>query len=303
MKQFNTGILTIILFLTLTACGGGGGSSSGDSSVGAPEDILGYSMTMNVESVEVLADTGYTNFLDPGDKAFLGFVDKNTIYGDEKFHNKLTFDDWDYTLANNTANLNIYQKDGEHRMEFNFDSSRSGSFTWEALNTSSGAHVRYNGSFSITSNSDNTGGSGSGDSGGDVSGFATTLQGSWTVPCDDGYQWTMEFSGSNIYFSPTFYEDSSCSGTGDFYHADITATYVIGDTVTTESGLTAHQIDITYTEVKYPEDYEEQEGETHYDLIYVDGDILYTGDISTGSGTSPSTRPTALDFYEPFYKD
>jgi len=287
-------IILLIIATMLGACGGGSGSSSGNSTAGAPPSIMGYTVTMNVEQVEIIQDSTFTNFMEPGDTATWGFVDEHTIYGDDKFSSKINMESWEYSTSGDKGIVDLYQSGGEHHITYAFNSSTSGNFTWIAESYSSGAMVKYSGTFTT---------SGHDSAGGDTSGFASTLQGTWTSVCNDGYEMSLVFSGSKFSMMPTFYDNADCSDAGDSFPDDVVGNYVIRNEITTESGMKAWQIDITYMSIDYPEDYDVSVGQTHYDIISVTGDTLYLGNDASGLGSSTSTRPTQLDFTDPFTAD
>lgn len=139
------------LSLLFVACGGGGGDSA-DDSTGAPESILGRTVSMTVESVEIIADPTAARFLSSGDNVTMTFADATTIYTDEKLNGQMEVDSWDYNLSGNTGTLNLYQPGGEHHMEYNFSDSTSGTYSWD-LESISGSKVLYKGTFTVKSDS------------------------------------------------------------------------------------------------------------------------------------------------------
>lgn len=289
-----------VLSLLLSGCGGGGsssGSHSGSSSAGAPDSIRGYTLTMQIEEVDVIHNGG-ARFLDPGDKVVMGFVDENTVYGDDKFNNKLNIDSWDYTLTGNEGVLNLNQSSAEHTMTFRFSSSNTGTYTWESHAYMSGSRVRYSGSFDIESHTDDD--SSADDSNG-AGGSAdnSALQGQWAGACDEGYKGIWEFSGNEMRVTQTDYEDSSCTITG-WTAQNITATYYLGNEYTNADGVKVMPIDFTYTKVTDPEEYGVEVGQTFYDIIYIEGGKLYFGYYS---GSIPDNRPEHLNFSQPFYRE
>ncbi len=293
-------VTVFVLSLLLSGCGGGGsssGSHSGSSSAGAPDSIRGYTLTMQIEEVDVIHNGG-ARFLDPGDKVVMGFVDENTVYGDDKFNNKLNIDSWDYTLTGKEGVLNLNQSSAEHTMTFRFSSSNTGTYTWESHAYMSGSRVRYSGSFDIESHTDDD--SSADDSNG-AGGSAdnSALQGRWTGACEYGYRLTWEFSGDSLHYSPTYYDTENCSDAGYHSPAEVTASYWLGEEVITESGLKARQIRITYASVKYPDDFDISPGDTSHQLVYVDGNKLYFGGIELGKSTS---YPTSLNIINPYQK-
>ncbi|MGM0564384.1 MAG: hypothetical protein ACQES2_08640 [Pseudomonadota bacterium] len=156
MTPFKLSFLALLTFL-LMACGGGGSSSDSDS--GAPDSILGRTVTMTVDSVEILQDSGYTTFLTSGDTVTMVFADAQTIYTDERLNNQMSVNRWDYSLSGNTGTLNLYQEGGEHHMDYRFSDSTSGTYVWEGESFSSGSKFRYSGPFTVEggeNNSDNT---------------------------------------------------------------------------------------------------------------------------------------------------
>jgi len=128
---------------------------------------------------------------------------------------------------------------------------------------------------------------------GDGTTEARTLSGEWQTPCyqskggsDPSFNEysleVMSFSSSIISFLTTVHSDSNCQivvRNRAVYEVE----YKIGDTITTQSGLEAQEIDI----------FDSLEDNTSYSIIYVDGDALYFGDVVA---SSPEERTDKLDF-------
>jgi hypothetical protein len=124
--------------------------------------------------------------------------------------------------------------------------------------------------------------------------FQDALQGSW-AECKDGgsgasNQDTLTFSGLNLAVTSLSFPNATCEGAGT-PSGGATGVIVIGYTATAALGsstVTATQLDLVIG------------GVTTYQIGYVDQaatpDRLYLGDTTgTNDGSSPATRPTALD--------
>ncbi|WP_406672183.1 hypothetical protein [Natronospira sp.] len=145
-------------------------------------------------------------------------------------------------------------------------------------------------------------GNGNGDGGdnGDGDAGLEPLQGAWTSGCVfiDGENQILErHVDGNIaegYFEIFDEADTSCANTPVFsgYLAwEISA----GDEITTDSGVTARELDIELTDD--PDGLGAPDNE--YDIFRVEGDTPYFGD---NPSTSPENRPTALDWDTPFHR-
>ena len=100
------------------------------------------------------------------------------------------------------------------------------------------------------------------------------------------------FSGNSFDTSGTDYLDSGCTTVDDTYAT--TGTFVIGQSLTTSSGLSAKEIDLTIQTI---------DGESFafvfYDIYRIDGNKLFTGntggfDEDEHDGTTQEKRPIAL---------
>lgn len=101
------------------------------------------------------------------------------------------------------------------------------------------------------------------------------------------FRTTMANGGWNDVFIG--YASSDCTGP-ELYVEEYTGSYNIAGTVTTDSGVSAIQVD-----------WVNEEGEVYcYDLVHVDGNLLYWGDLDLETDCeSPETRPTDIYFEYP----
>jgi hypothetical protein len=128
---------------------------------------------------------------------------------------------------------------------------------------------------------------------------ATGINGSWsTSSCEnqesDGYykeKTTFNTSTGIVSFSDVFYSDANCLIIIEEY-TQATLWFTLGETIKTDSGLTAREINIFETE--------EMLTPFVYSIYRVDGDVLYIG-VQTEveyTGTTKD-RHTSLDFEHP----
>lgn len=291
------GLMGVGTVLLLVGCGGDGDGDSADSTTGAPEDILGYKLDMTITEVEIVEYSPTANLLDVGDTMTLQFIDQNTIAGESKFR-EISHESWDYSASGNTAELNLYTAGGEVHFDFETDDRKTGTFVYDGEIYSTGVRTKYYGDLAISridgadeNTNDDT----------NQSGFAAELQGKWEN-CDNyGYGDIYEFSGSQMRYSTAIYESDICSTEPMSTLAGTSADFTIGEEVITDGGLTAYEIDVTFTSSTH-EDYEVEEGDQYFGIVYVDGDLLYFSEDSNGSGSSASNRSTTLGFHTPFYR-
>ncbi len=130
----------------------------------------------------------------------------------------------------------------------------------------------------------------------------TELEGTWVYICKDRgdgvfFKSKGTFSGDSFNFSIQEYSNSGCSRlTGD---SSGSGKFSIGKSITTSSGLSAKEIDITTLK---------QDGKDvnvkDYDIFRIDGRDLYFGKYTSKyDGESRSGRPIDLDFDENLIKD
>jgi len=109
------------------------------------------------------------------------------------------------------------------------------------------------------------------------------IQGRW-VNCMGKTSLEIVFRRNNwiTYFNN--FADSNCITPTNIEQTG-SGTFSIGDTVVTESGVTARELDVTNAS-----------GGNFYDIFYINQNMLYLGDDRTGDTTSAETRPTDIDF-------
>ncbi len=177
------------------------------------------------------------------------------------------------------------------------------------INTDTGTLLTLNGSLTWSGTTTES------DSGTTVvsNGTATELEGSWVDVCVEIYpayevngtitpgsyeSGITTFSGNTFTYSGADYSDSECTIVEETYIN--TGTFIIGDSMTTSSGLSAKNIDIAIVtmdgrNVSYK----------FYDIFKIDGDRLYFGDQGSYdeneddweySGLTVEKRPIDLDF-------
>lgn len=135
------------------------------------------------------------------------------------------------------------------------------------------------------------------DSGGESN--ATELEGTWVTTClmesSGSFEDTITFSGNTFSTSGKEYADTACSVFDTNYSAS--GTFVIGNAMTTSSGLSAKEIDVTLLKI-------DGAGVSInvYDIYRIDGEKLYFGDDSLLDATSVANRPIDLDFNEDYIK-
>ncbi|MFT2110104.1 hypothetical protein [Marinomonas sp. 2405UD68-3] len=141
------------------------------------------------------------------------------------------------------------------------------------------------------------GGGGGGGSSSSTSGNASALIGSWVTPCNDSSDGTsskseITYSSSEIQALHFDYSDLSCVTKSST--ETVIGKYVVGNDVTTSSGVIATEIDF-FAESINGESISEDIG---YTIFYIDSGKLYLGDHANDAvdGTSPSKRPIDVDF-------
>ena len=130
----------------------------------------------------------------------------------------------------------------------------------------------------------------------------TGLKGSWLTKCfsepevlaDYTSNLLSTFDNGTITSIVTGYDDTSCSG-NIITQEIFTFTYKLGDTITIDGSVagitTATEIDVTET-TEDSLDF----GEKSFDIIAVNGDKMYVGDLnSLNNGTTEALRATKLD--------
>lgn len=143
--------------------------------------------------------------------------------------------------------------------------------------------------------------------------YEFSLQGTWKLNCQSEAGEALQSRSIELTFSPPrtdqdaaalsvdrkIYETADCAGTSRNDLSSVrSATYEIGETVLTEGGLMATELDLALlsetfydgTEVEYP-------GNLIQDIAHIDTNTLYFG-ILTENGD----RPEAIDFDRPFYR-
>ncbi len=149
--------------------------------------------------------------------------------------------------------------------------------------------------------------------GGDGSSDATELEGSWSNDCttssigtfNGSKQWTDNYSGLNYRATNQFYDSFDCSGPVLFQN-EMLGTIVIGGSLIAGSGVDAYAIDLFIDSTSATGQIPAGAflgfvaGDSLYDIYHLDGNDLYFGDFNTGLGNSPETRPTDINFSQPF---
>jgi len=127
----------------------------------------------------------------------------------------------------------------------------------------------------------------------------TELEGKWVSVCDSSlgnglsFQASMDVSGNEMSLNGHVYDDADCiienTSFGPFQPG--VATFTIGSSITTSSGLSAQKIDIFVQELNG------QAGVfTEYDIFRISEGKLYIGDSSGAyDGKSDATRPIDLN--------
>ena len=120
----------------------------------------------------------------------------------------------------------------------------------------------------------------------DNSSAKTELEGVWkrceSYP-DQTYGKIMKFSGNKYTFTSLIYLDSNCTTVEDVWF-ESTRTFKIGDEITTDSGLTAKEIDVI-----------DSDGETRLDIYLIESNNLFLGGNINGDAVMEG-RPTDLHF-------
>lgn len=120
----------------------------------------------------------------------------------------------------------------------------------------------------------------------------TELEGSWIEPCEiitNNTSWNtvLTFSGNTFVRIGTDFSDTTCSiPIPDSSRVTYSGTFVVGNSLTTSSGLPAREID-SFSPNEDPE----------YDIYHISSGKLYFGDYTAvKDGSSPANRPVDLDF-------
>lgn len=130
----------------------------------------------------------------------------------------------------------------------------------------------------------------------------TELEGTWTSICDNSmgngksYQGSIDVSGNEMTLNGQFYNDSYCTipDTDLGLMQTSIASFTIGMSITTGSGLAAKKIDLHVQEM-----YGEINIHTEYNIFRISEGKLYFGDTSgVYDVSSNATRPVDLDFEE-----
>ena len=131
-------------------------------------------------------------------------------------------------------------------------------------------------------------GSGTNISGGTCGNTITDLQGSWEYCSGTGDATRYTFNNSCVTVSFRTYANSDCTGPITF---DVSQEYdfSLGSFVVTDGGQTAREINVGLT------------GAMQYDIYMINGATMYRGlPTATNNMSSPSTRPTGLNFTVPY---
>lgn len=111
----------------------------------------------------------------------------------------------------------------------------------------------------------------------------TTLEGTWMLCDGTGLGAEITFSNGSYSVYSTAYQEPDClTRTSSSLSGE--GTYIIGNSITTTSGLVATELDGV-----------NELGENFYDLVYIDQGLLYFGDYATADGSIPENRPTDID--------
>lgn len=142
-------------------------------------------------------------------------------------------------------------------------------------------------------------------------GAATILEGGWAGECapliegsfNGSSVWVEHYDGNNYQALFSVFNTTDCTGA---YQAqkDMAGTFVIGQSLMTNSGVAAQNIDITISQVSVDGQitgvdislFGFDAGQTWYDIFYINGGNIYYGDINSGDGSSPGNRPTDISF-------
>lgn len=131
-------------------------------------------------------------------------------------------------------------------------------------------------------------GSETNNSGGTCGNTITDLQGSWEYCSGTGDATRYTFNNSCVTVSFRSYANNDCTGSITF---DVSQEYdySLGSFVITDGGQTAREINVGLT------------GAMQYDIYMISGTSLYRGlPTATNNMSSPSTRPTSLNFSVPY---
>lgn len=126
------------------------------------------------------------------------------------------------------------------------------------------------------------------------------LMGTWLSACDVDVQSGFTFLNSTVRVFNRFYDAAgSCSGSYQevvLGRADVE----VGDSLTTTQGMTARELDLTYTFVEYfgedPRPEDPRVGDVFLTIYRITNNTLYIGD---GDGSS---RPDTLELSEGYSK-
>jgi hypothetical protein len=127
-----------------------------------------------------------------------------------------------------------------------------------------------------------------------------------------GFTWKLcnQFSGSSTQFPQVFtdtdyvaiyntFTNDNCSGE-PLTSSEVSAgTYTLGNTVVTSGGFTATEIDFHVTSV-VGSSLPTANQYTLYDIVYVENDLLYYGDIRSDSA---DTRPNTINFEDAYTQE
>lgn len=116
-------------------------------------------------------------------------------------------------------------------------------------------------------------------------GAVTELEGGWQFCSTATGEYTSyTFSKNCVTKNVKNYSNSDCTGSISLDESE-KSTFVIGQTVMTDGGQTAQEIDTTRNDV------------TQYDIYWLQGNILFYGLPTTQNNkTSSSTRPTSINY-------
>ncbi|MEE9319068.1 MAG: hypothetical protein V3U76_01360 [Granulosicoccus sp.] len=114
-----------------------------------------------------------------------------------------------------------------------------------------------------------------------------TLQGSWLTPCAESSISKLVFAGDVVAGNVADFNDAECVILLE--NTAFEGTYVLGDSVTTSSGMQATEIDIT----------DKVSGATTMSIVFIQDDMLYLGDADL---VAEVARPDTLNFNRGFVR-
>jgi hypothetical protein len=145
----------------------------------------------------------------------------------------------------------------------------------------------------------------------------TVLEGTWAGACSDFFdgnftgkwQWVEHYTGDNYQAFYSVYDATDCDGMYAV-QKEMLGTFVIGNSMMTNSGVTAYSIDLAINQESVDEQitgidissYGFNAGQHWYDIFYLDGNTVYYGDFNTGNSSSVDERPTDIDFTAAYNK-